>query len=164
VGYLGVAVDGEYTWNSQNKGYPLQGLPPATMGMPAMRIAVNNVFAWKNEITVRSGLELRMGFVRALERMAVRAGYVHDGKTTNEVYPSAFGTPPGATHVVTGGLGWKGNRWQVNAAYGYRFGTGDVTQADVMSRTMACQFCSAAGQLPYKIKVNGLYADFSYAY
>jgi long-subunit fatty acid transport protein len=164
LGYLGLAVDGEYLFNSQNKGYPLQGLPPAMMGMSSSRIAVDNFFLWKDEITVRAGLELRMGFVQALAPMVLRGGYVHDGKTTNEQYPSAFGTPPGPTHVVTGGLGWKAARWQVNAAYAYRFGTGEVTQADVMARTMVCQFCSTAGTLPYKIRVNGLYLDFSYAY
>jgi long-subunit fatty acid transport protein len=163
-GRLGVAVDGEYLLNSQNKGYPLQGLPPAVSGMSSMRIAVDNIFAWKNEVVVRAGLELRMGFVKALERLAVRGGYVYDGKTTNEHYPSAFGTPPGATQVVTGGLGWNGGRWQVNAAFARRFGTGDVTQADVANQQPFCRFCGAAGMQPYKIAVNGLYLDFSYAY
>jgi long-chain fatty acid transport protein len=163
-GYLGIAVDGEYLFNEQNKGYPLNGLPPAPPGMAAMRTSVPNYFLWKNETTIRAGLELRTGFVRALERLAVRGGYVYDGKTTNPVYPSAFGTPPGPTNVITGGLGWKGVRWQVNAAYAYRFGTGQVTPADIMMQTMSCQFCSAAGNLPYKINVHGLYFDFSYAY
>jgi long-subunit fatty acid transport protein len=164
LGYVGLAADGEYLFNEQNKGYPLQGLPPAMMGASSMRIAVNNYFLWQNEFTVRGGVELRMGFVHALERLAVRGGYIYDSKTTNPQYPSAFGTPPGPTQVVTGGLGWKANRWQVNAAYGHRFGTGQVTQADVMSRAMVCRFCSEAGNLPYKISVNGFYLDFSYAY
>jgi len=166
LGYLGIAVDGEYLFNEQNKGYPLNGLPPAPMMGTAMRTSVPNFFLWKNEFTVRGGLELRMGFVRALERLAVRGGYVYDGKTTNPVYPSAFGTPPGPTNVITGGLGWKGGRWQVNAAYAYRFGTGAVTPADIamQSPAMPCAFCSSAGDLPYKINVHGLYLDFSYAY
>jgi hypothetical protein len=172
LGHVGLAVDGEYTFNEQNKGYPLNGLPEATSGGVSTRASVDNVFAWKNEFTVRGGLELGMGFVHALERLAVRGGYVYDSKTTNPMYPSAFGTPPGPTQVVTGGLGWKTARWQVNAAYAYRFGTGQVTPADIASRPKdamgndrpPCQFCSDAGNLPYKINVHGLYLDFSYAY
>jgi long-subunit fatty acid transport protein len=165
LGHLGVALDGEYLLNSQNSGYPLVGLAPSMEGMPPARQEVANVFAWKNEIVVRAGLELRMDFVRAIERLALRGGYVFDGKTTNERYPSSFGTPPGPTHVVTGGLGWNGGSWQVNAAVARRFGTGEVTAADVNDPSnQVCRFCGAAGQMPYKIGVTGFYLDFSYAY
>ena len=165
LGYVGLAVDGEYLLNSQNAGYPLVGTPPPVDGMAQPRQEVANVFAWKNEITIRAGLELRMGFVRALERLALRGGYVNDGKTTNEHYPSSFGTPPGPTHVITGGLGWKGTGWQVNAAFARRFGTGEVTTADVSDPSnQVCRFCGAAGKQPYKIGVTGFYLDFSYAY
>jgi len=164
--HLGLAVDGEYLLNSQNSGYPLEGLPPPEPGMPTQaRTQVANVFEWKDELTVRAGLELRFGFVPALERLAVRGGYVFDGKTTNEHYPSSFGTPPGPTQVVTAGLGWRGNSWQVNAAFARRFGTGEVTAADVNDPTnKQCLFCGKAGMLPYKIGVTGFYLDFSYAY
>lgn len=161
LGHVGLAVDGEYLLNSQNAGYPLEGLPPAAQE----RMQVANVFEWKNELTVRAGLELRFGFVQALERLAVRGGYIFDGKTTNEHYPSAFGTPPGPTQVVTAGLGWRGNTWQINAAFARRFGTGEVTEADVNDPSnKQCLFCGKAGMLPYKIGVTGFYLDFSYAY
>jgi long-chain fatty acid transport protein len=163
-GPLSLAVDGEYVFNSQNKGYPLEGLPPAEQGMSSMRASQPNVFAWQDEKVLRAGLELRMTFVKALHRLAVRGGYVYDGKTTNEHYPSAFGTPPGPTQVATGGLGWNGGRWQVNAAFARRFGTAEVTPADVVDTPMNCRFCSTAGKLPYKLGVNAFYLDFGYAY
>jgi long-subunit fatty acid transport protein len=158
---FGVAVDGEYTFNSQNDAFPLIGLEPGAT-TPS---AVPNVFAWKNEITLRGGLEYRLARVKVLERLALRGGYVFDGKSTNEVYSSAFGTPPGPTHVVTGGLGWNGGAWRLNVAYARRFGTGAVTPADIAARgTRTCQFCGYAGDKPYKIAVDGLYLDLSFAY
>jgi long-subunit fatty acid transport protein len=161
--HLSVALDGEYLFNSQNGGYPLEGLPLIPSGSP--RTAVANVFEWKDEVTVRAGLELRMGFVPAIQRLALRGGYIYDGKTTNPHYPSPFGTPPGPTQVITTGLGWKGEGWQVNAAFARRFGTGEVTAAEVNDpANKPCTFCGKAGALPYKIGVTGLYLDFSYAY
>ena len=90
-----------------------------------------------------------------------------DGKTTNERYPSAFGTPPGPTHVITAGFGWNLGRWQVNAALARRFGSGEVTAEDVMagagSAERPCRFCSVAGNEDYKIAINGFYIDASFA-
>jgi long-subunit fatty acid transport protein len=178
LGDFGLAVDGEYAFNSQNDAYPLNGTLPAKPvvpatptspeipGQPAMRLSVPNVFDWKDEITVRGGLEYRLlpAASGGVGRLALRAGYVYDGKTTNPHYPSAFGTPPGPTHVITGGIGWNGGAWQLNAAYGRRFGEGAVTPADVMDpNNRPCRFCGSAGNDPYRIGVNGFYLDFSYA-
>jgi hypothetical protein len=166
--HFGLALDGEYLFNSQNGAYPLAGQPPATPADPMpMRLNVPNVFRWSDEIVIRAGLEFRFAPVQAIERLRLRAGYIHDGKTTNERYPSAFGTPPGPTRVWTAGLGWDGGRWQVNAAFARRTGKGAVTEADLNppppAKNEDCTFCGKAGELPYRIWVSGFYVDFSYA-
>ncbi|HEY0705884.1 MAG TPA: outer membrane protein transport protein, partial [Polyangia bacterium] len=164
-GDLGIGLDLEYLFNSQNKGYPLKGTRLMTEpGQPAMPLEVANVFEWKDEFTIRTGLEYRLLGDPALRPLALRIGYVFDGETTNPVYPSAFGTPPGPTHVITGGAGWKLSRWQFNLAYARRFGEGDVTVADLMTPgRRTCTFCGAAGDKPYKIGVHGFYFDVSVA-
>lgn len=158
-GPLGFAVDVEYLFNSQNKAYPLIGTPPN-----GMRSEIPNVFNWSNEITLRGGAEYRLlPSVDGVRRpLALRAGYVFDGKTTNERFPSAFGTPPGPTQVLTAGTGWNGGAWQANLAYAYRFGSGDVRPEDLNNPDMLCGFCGGAGNQPYRMKIHGLYADFSY--
>ena len=101
------------------------------------------------------------------KRLAARVGYVFDGKTTNERYPSAFGTPPGPTHVLTAGFGWNLGRWQVNAAVARRFGSGAVTprtdRPAIGSTERPCRFCSVAGNEDYKMAINGFYIDASFA-
>jgi long-subunit fatty acid transport protein len=164
---FGVALDTEYLWNSQNEGDPLEGLPPPSEAVPEpMRIQVPNVFEWKNALTWRAGVEYRL--LRApyqdRGRLALRAGFIHDGKTTNPQYPSAFGTPPGPTRILTAGTGWNAGRWQVNVAYAHRSGKGEVTDADLMAEgRRSCAFCGAAGDQPYRIAIHGLYVDFSVA-
>ena len=74
-------------------------------------------------------------------------------------YPSAFGTPPGPSHVVTAGTGWNGGPWQVNLAVAYRMVEGDVNTPDPM-----CVFCGAKGEDPYELWMLGYYLDFSYAW
>jgi long-subunit fatty acid transport protein len=169
VGDFGFAVDGEYLFNSQNEGSPLVGtpLPTAEDPMPAP-VQVPNVFDWSDEITLRTGVEFRwLEGMDNRKRLAARVGYVFDGKTANERYPTAFGTPPGPTHVITAGFGWNLGPWQVNAALARRFGSGAVTAEDVMagagSAERPCRFCSVAGNEDYKITVNGFYIDASYA-
>jgi long-chain fatty acid transport protein len=163
LGPVGLAVDGEYLFNSQNDAFSFKGTQPPTSTNPmSTMLSVPNVFDWKNEITVRGGLEYRLLRMSDGRRaLALRGGYVYDGKTTNPHYPSAFGTPPGPTHVFTGGIGWNGGDWQLNAAFARRVGSGKVTAADVESAPRGCRFCSAAGDEPYKIGVNGFYLDFS---
>lgn len=165
LGDFGLAVDGEYLWNSQNDEHPLIGTAPATPVSGPMRIAVPNVFDWKDAITLRGGLEYRLLPAPRTDhqQLALRAGYIYDGKTTNERYPSAFGTPPGPTQVVTAGLGWNAGSWQANVAYGYRFGEGEVTAADLMAPGRRnCAFCSVAGMDPYRLRIHGIYADVSF--
>ena len=155
-----LAADFEYSFNSQNKGYPLIGTD-ATGTVHD----VSNVFEWSNSATVRVGAEYRFWRNEALDldRIAVRAGYVHDGKTANPQYPTAFGTPPGATQIVTFGSGYNGGGWQANLAYAYRFGSGDVTAADLEAPgRQECQFCSREGN--YKIHLSGIYVDASYKF
>ena len=157
IGHFGLALDSEYLFNSQNKGYPLIGSPEAA---PEMRQEVPNVFEWQNEITLRTGVEYRLlpASVDGRGRLALRLGYVFDGKTTNPDYPSAFGTPPAPTHIVTAGAGWNAGSWAVNLAYGRRAGSGRVNQAPAR-----CTFCGAPGNEPYSITINGLYFDVSLA-
>ncbi len=167
-GRVGVAFDVEYLWNSQNEGHPLEGKPPATPTDPdPARVEVANVFDWSDAVTFRAGAEYRLlpGGATGRERLALRLGYVHDGKTTNQRYPSAFGTPPGPTQVFTGGVGWNAGRWQASLAYAFRFGEGDVRREDVMDpANRRCAFCGYFGNDPYRIRVHGLYVDFGYAF
>jgi long-subunit fatty acid transport protein len=169
VGDFGFALDGEYLFNSQNEGSPLVGTPLPTAANPMpMPTEVANVFDWSDEITLRAGVEFRwLEGMDDRKRLAARVGYVFDGKTTNERYPSAFGTPPGPTHVITAGFGWNLGGWQVNAAVARRFGSGPVTDEDLAagarSAERPCGFCSAAGNDDYKIAINGFYIDASFA-
>jgi long-subunit fatty acid transport protein len=165
-GDFGVGLDFEYLFNSQNEGYPLKGTRLMTSaGQMASQLEVANVFDWKNEFTVRTGLEYRLLGDPSIgpRPLALRIGYVFDGETTNPVYPSAFGTPPGPTHVFTFGGGWTLPSWKINLAYARRFGEGDVTAADLMAPgRRTCSFCGAAGDKPYSIGVHGFYLDVSY--
>jgi long-chain fatty acid transport protein len=145
---FGVAVDMEYGFNGQNEGYPLKGTTSVGTGA-----SVPNLFNWSNSITLRSGLEYRF----ADKRVPVRAGYIWDQKTSNPDYPSAFGTPPGPSHVVTAGAGWNGGPWQVNMALAYRMAQGEVNTPDPM-----CAFCGAKGKDAYELWMLGYYLDFSY--
>jgi long-subunit fatty acid transport protein len=169
VGDFGFAVDTEYLFNSQNEGSPLVGSPMPTAENPMPPpTEVANVFDWSNEFTLRAGVEFRwLEGMDDRKRLAARLGYVFDGKTTNERYPSAFGTPPGPTHVLTAGLGWNLGRWQVNGAVARRFGSGSVTEADLAAGSRSaerpCTFCSVAGNEDYEIAINGFYIDASFA-
>jgi len=154
-----LAVDYEYGFNSQNKGDPLEGTPPP--GSPAPD-SVANVFEWRNSSTVRVGVEYRILRDPAanLHRVPLRAGYVFDSQVANATYPTAFGTPPGPTQVITLGTGYNGGVWQANVAYAYRLGHGAVTNPD----NVACAFCSYAGNDDYRIHLNGIYVDASYKF
>jgi long-subunit fatty acid transport protein len=154
-----IAVDAEYGLNSQNDGYPLKGTD--SNGNP---LAVGNYFRWSDAWTVRTGLEYRL-----LEsRLPIRIGYIWDQKTTNERFPSAFGTPPGPSHIETIGCGWNAGTWQVNFAYAHRRAKGEVTTADLIAGTAElaaegktpCQFCGGAGD--YDLTLHGIYLDASY--
>jgi long-subunit fatty acid transport protein len=153
--HASLGSDVEYGFHSQNVSAPLEGTPEA--GGP--RVAVANIFRWSNSITLRFGGEVRLLHSAEIDadRLALRAGYAFDGKVTNERYPSAFGTPPGPTHVLTVGTGYDGGPWQVNAAYAYRFGSGRAADVD-----SACAFCGVEGRDEYSIALSGIYVDAGY--
>ena len=164
-GALHTALDLEYGLNSENhtncegaNGYDeneserncIRGTLAALGEVP-----VGNYFEWTDALTLRVGVEYRL----MDDKIATRLGYIFDAKTSNEHYPSAFGTPPGPTHVLTIGGGYDAGPWQVNLAYAYRFGTAEVTQEDIDGATETCLFCSAPGD--YAIGLHGIYVDFS---
>ena len=158
---LSVALDFEYGFNSQNKGDPLQG----TDAVSGAFTSVANVFEWQNSQTYRVGVEYRIlhDEVAQLYRVPLRVGYVFDSQVANPKYPTAFGTPPGPTQVLTAGTGYNGGKWQANIAYAYRFGHGTVTDADLNAPDRKnCAFCSYAGD--YKIHLHGMYVDASYKF
>ena len=145
---FGVALDAEYSLNSQNKGYPLVGTN--AMGAQA---TVGNPSQWSNSVTLRGGLEYRL----VDKHLPVRAGYIWDEKTTNPNYPNAFGTPPGPSHVITAGTGWNAGAWQLNGSVAYR-----MAEARVNAPDPSCAFCGQQGMDPYKLWMLGYYVDFSY--
>jgi long-subunit fatty acid transport protein len=156
---LASALDLEYALQSQNEGDPLEG----TRVSNGRELSVPNVFEWSDALTVRFGLEYAIGLdSNARERrMLVRAGYVYDAKTANEHYPTAFGTPPAPTQVLTAGLGYDDGTFQANLAYARRFGSGEVTEADLEGQK-TCRFCGVAGD--YSIRLNGFYVDVGLSY
>ena len=147
--WFGAAVDLEYGVNHENR-------------VTTIRVGGNdvtdNVFAWEDQLTLRTGLEAR--FLKH-DRMAFRLGYIWDQKTTNRMFPTAFGTPPSSTHVGTVGLGYKQGPWEANLAYAFRMGKAHVTEAEVAAGKPMCPLtCDEAGH--YEMRLNGLYADLSY--
>lgn len=166
---FGVALDLEYAFNSQNDQ---AGILIGSDEDSAMPLA--NVFDWENAITLRAGVEYRL-----LDgRLPVRAGYIWDQTTSSPVYSSAFGTPPGPTHVITLGTGWQTDTWSIDVAYAFRQGSASVTQADFDQRDMRmgeCQFCAYPTDPgpdgmhgtnddgdDYAIKLHGIYLTFAY--
>jgi long-subunit fatty acid transport protein len=149
------ALDLEYGFYSQSSQTLLQGYNPVLMRTEQ----VTNYFEWQNAITTRVGLEYLLG---AESQFATRVGYIYDGKVGNKAYPTAFGTPPAASHSLTAGAGYRGEKWQTNVAFAYRFASTDVTPADVAGAT-ACASCSKPGP-DYSLKIMGFYLDFSYRF
>lgn len=158
-GRVGVAMDLEYAFQSQNKEAPLSGTVPPGDPTPTdpnpgpQRVSVPNKFDWKNGVTWRTGLEYRLGH---LPTIPLRVGYIFDSTVTNDAYPTAFGTPPAPTHVLTAGAGYVEERWQVNVAVSRRFGS---THVDEAALGKGCPFCSLAGD--YAITMTGIYVDAS---
>jgi long-subunit fatty acid transport protein len=147
---IGVAVDYEFTDQSQNDEQELRG---EVGGRP---LAVNQIFNWQDGHTIRAGVEYRVaasdgGYV------PLRAGYIWDGQVNDPAYPSAFGTPPTSTNSITVGLGYVVDRWQVNAAGAYRFGSTTVTEGEL--GTGCDQLCAKDGD--YRIRAVGIYLDGS---
>ncbi|HEY8943181.1 MAG TPA: outer membrane protein transport protein [Polyangiaceae bacterium] len=158
---LSTALDVEYTFNSQNEGDPLE----VTRAVSGQQTSVPNVFEWSDSVTLRLGFEyaLHPDDNARWRKLLLRAGYVFDAKTANESYPTAFGTPPAHTQVLTAGVGYSTGSFKTNVAYGYRFGSGEVTEEDLSAPGREpCAFCGAAGD--YRITLNGFYVDASYEY
>lgn len=152
-GAFHAALDLEYGLNSQNKQSVIAGTV-MVVGQETP-LSVPNLFEWSDALTLRVGLEYRL----MDDKIATRLGYIFDAKTSNEHYPTAFGTPPGPTHVLTVGGGYDAGPWQVNLAYAYRFGTAEITEEDIATAEQDCRFCSFPGD--YAIGLHGIYVDFS---
>lgn len=145
IGPFGFAADAEYALQSQNPDGSITGGP----------IPVTQKSRWANAWTVRLGAEYRL-----LEgKLPIRIGYVFDQQTSNATFPTAFGTPPAATHIGTVGAGYNHGPWQANIAYAFRAGSTNISNEDIMGRP-SCLSCGGAGE--YSIGLNGIYLDFSY--
>ncbi len=173
LGPVGFAVDVELGLNSQNVNQTVETTQKGPIAVPP----IVNEFRWSDAVTARFGVEYRLDF-----GMQVRAGYIFDGKTSNEHFPTAFGTPPAPTHSVTAGLGYRGKlrnmSYEVNLAYAYRTGKTTITSYDLDPYTSIdgskafktnlpasanpynCIPCSKAGD--YSINLHGIYVDFSW--
>lgn len=156
LGAFGVAADLEYALQSQNdiaviEGVRTDGVTDAA-GNPK-REAVNNVFRWQNAVTARLGAQYTFA-----DTYPVRAGYVFDQRVSTPGYPSAFGTPPAASHSVTAGAGYLGDGYQVNFALAYRVASTTVRERDIGSDP-PCATCAPAGD--FELSLYGLYLDYS---
>jgi hypothetical protein len=142
-----IASDVEWAFQSQNRR---EGLSAELQGQ---RAELFNVFEWQSGVTLRFGAEYRAFDDPTLP---IRLGYIYDSQVTNRAYPSAFGTPPAATHSVTAGTGYVRETWQLNVAVARRFG-GTLISEDELGE--GCSFCSGAGD--YQLGMTGLYIDAS---
>lgn len=177
---FGVALDIEYALNSQNDhAFILVGPDRAAANAcretdmePDNDDCLDNVSDWTDAITIRAGLEYRL-----LEgQLPIRVGYIWDQTTSSSSYPSAFGTPPGPTHVITLGTGWNTPTWSIDVAYAFRQGSATMTADDFAARgDRECPFCSyptdpGADGIhgtnddgdDYAIRLHGLYLTVSY--
>lgn len=146
-GAFGVALDAEYALQSQNGR--------GEIGTDGPGIDIATVNDWTNAWTVRLGAEYRL----MNGKLPIRLGYVWDQQTSNRAYPTAFGTPPDATHIFTAGAGYNAGPWQANIAYAYRTGSTTITAEDIAGRD-SCLACGNPGE--YSIGLHGIYLDFSY--
>jgi long-subunit fatty acid transport protein len=145
---LRLALDVEYAFQSQNERVELSG---TIDGTPA---TVQNVFDWRDGVTLRTGADYRL--IGGGIRYPLRIGYAIDTAVANEAYPTAFGTPPAPTHIVSVGAGFDPGVWQVNAAVTHRFGGTTVESSELGT---GCQFCSYEGD--YALTMTGFYLDAS---
>ena len=157
---LTVAYDAEYTFadavtKQEFIAEPLADTTPidgASIQPGTSQLAITNKADWRNSWTLRAGGEYRF-----METWAARLGYVYDGQVSNEIYPSAFGTPPTPTNSYTVGAGYDGGDWQANLAYAYRNGAVDIGKETLATD---CIPCGKAGH--YELTLHGIYVDFSY--
>ena len=70
---------------------------------------------WNNSWNLQLGAEYKVGSV-----VALRAGYCFLRSATNPDYALSYFAPPGISHLVTAGLGFKvADSFDINAAAGY---------------------------------------------
>ncbi len=152
---LKIAADVEYGLNSQNvESVVVAQFADAAEGAQPLEIA--NQFQWTDAVTARFGVEYDI-----TDDVPLRAGYIFDGKTTNKQYPSAFGTPPAPTQVVTLGCGYESGPMEIGLAYAYRFGSTTVTEADTEGAE-PCLPCAKEGD--YSLNLHGIYLDFTWRF
>jgi long-subunit fatty acid transport protein len=156
VGPVGVAVDVEYSLNSQNQQSAIKAAM-SPEGEPVDMLV--SYFKWEDSLTLRGGVEYSI----LPKLLKARLGYIFDGKVSSGVYPTAFGTPPAPTHSFTGGLGTDftlgGVGMEVNVAYAYRMGVVEVVQEDLDKQDPKCLSCSFPGE--YDMRLHGIYLDTS---
>ena len=150
-GRFGATMDFEYSFNSQNDRGTV-----AAMLEDGREVELPNVYGWQDTPGVRGGVEWR-----ALDdgSLPVRIGYAYDGQTVTAAYPTPFGPPPASTQMVTLGAGYVSERWELNGAASFRFGSREVTEADVEDSEL-CAFCGYPGE--YEAQIFGAYVDFTY--
>lgn len=158
LGDFSWAGDLEYTVQSQNQRTDFV----AASG--GVEFDVPNVFDWKDGLTGRLGFEYRL-----LDgSLPLRLGYIWENRVTSRPYVTAFGTPPGTTHVATVGGGYETGGFRVDVAYAYRTSKGRVTQSQIDEARSdpdglgACPFCGFAGD--YALTMHGIYVSASYAW
>jgi long-subunit fatty acid transport protein len=164
VGPMRVAADAEFGFQSQNQRGDivvtedeaglLDFIAPATLAA-----ATANVYAWKNQWTLRGGIEYGV----AEDRVPIRVGFIWDQRTSNPSYPSAFGAPPASNYSLTAGTGYRANGHRFNFAAVYRWGRGEVSQRNIDNPNPdlgPCAFCAQPGE--YIIRMAGIYLDYSY--
>ena len=150
-------VDVEHGFNSQNQSSELKGMQILDNQDQGV-LGVKNIFDWQDAQTWRLGLQAPLALRD--QKLLARVGYAYDGTTSSKVYPTAFGTPPGPTQVLTAGFGLRPKNMKIDLAFAHRFGSATVRQSDLEKRTEVCLFCSHPGE--YEITLNGLYASVVY--
>ena len=148
-GDFAVAADFHYGFNSQMQGLLITGLEsngnPASLRIP---------FGWVDSITVQGGLEYN-----GVDGIPLRVGYAFDDVVASKRVPSAFGTPPTASHSITAGAGYLADSWQLNFALAYRTMNTSVEPEDTLGNE--CEtLCGMAGE-EYSLNMVGVYLDFS---
>ena len=145
---LRLAADFEYIFNSENATVNLTGEQLDLVTQKYVRKPITNTSMWSNSYTVRVGAGYKVS-----KPVEVRAGYVYDTAAANPMYPTPFGSPPGATHIGTAGVGYEFTpSFDMSFAMAYRHGTGSTSQVDT-----TCPFCGKTGD--YAITLIGAYLD-----
>ncbi len=139
---LRLAADFEYIFNSENTTVNLIG-EQGGVAKPIM-----NTSNWTDSYTIRVG-----GGYKIAKPLELRAGYIFDAAAANPMYPTAFGSPPGPTNIVTAGAGYEFTpSFDMSFAMAYRHGTGSTSEVDDK-----CPFCGKTGD--YAITLIGAYLD-----